>query len=177
MGLDPITKFCGTVVANSRNRVDLFHEDTIGLITNEIRGRVVDRVARSSTNTEKLRLRLVPVANIGNVLIAERVDLACTHHHMATTAPQGIEHRAERNPTFNLLVGTADRKIVGDEKCFAIAYEKFWFKRGASQSCTEHWNCAHTGSEDLAIATEGVSYSCDTDFAKRCIAHRAATAF
>ena len=65
MRLHPFTEFCGTVVTNARNCVDLFDKHPVGLVADEVRSRVIDRVARSATHSEQLRLRLVPVAEVG----------------------------------------------------------------------------------------------------------------
>ncbi|CAB4556869.1 unannotated protein [freshwater metagenome] len=96
---------------------------------------------------------------------------------MATTAPQGVEHRAEWDPAFNLLVSATNRKIVSNKERFAVAHEKVGFEGCTGKTRAEHGDCSHTGSEDFAVATERVGHSNDTDFTKGCIAHRAATAF
>ena len=177
VSLDPLAELGGTVVTDTRNGVDLLDEDAVGLIADEVRGGVVDRVARSAAHSEELRLGLVPVADVGDVLIAEGVDLTGAHDHVAATAPKSVEHGTERDPALDLLVGPTDGEIVGHEEGFAVAHEKVGFEGGAGEPSPEHGDGAHSRREDLAIAAERVGDCDDADLTEGCIAHRAATAF
>ena len=70
---------------------------------------VVDGIAWPTTNTEQLRLGLGPCPDVGDVAVAIAINLARTHHHVAATSSKSVKDTAEWNPSFNKLLGAADR--------------------------------------------------------------------
>ena len=169
------------VVPEPADHVDPLHEHLRRLLGDEEARRVADGVAGPPTHAEQLRFRLLERPDVGDVGVAEAIDLACAHHHVAASAPYGVEHAAERDPAFDELVGAADRQLAADEERLAIAHQQIRLERGSRRACRQGLDGAHTAGEDLTVATERFGCGNDDDIrqrgrvrATRCVAHASA---
>ncbi len=154
-GGDEAAQFPSPVVTDATHHVDLRNEHRRHVLRDKETRRIVDGVAWPTAHTEQLGLGLLPWTDVGDVGVAEAVDLAGAHHHVATAAPQRVEHLSEGDPTFDHFVGGADRQIAGHEERFTVGDHEIGFERGPGESGAEHRDGAHTGGEDLAIASPG----------------------
>ena len=84
------------VVADARDHVDLRDEGLRAVVRDPVAGRMVDRVARRAAHAEQLRARLLRIADAGDVLVAEAIDLGGAHHHVAPPGPERDRRRCDR---------------------------------------------------------------------------------
>ena len=179
VALHPLGQLGGTVVTETADHVDLGHKHVCVVLGDEETGGVIDGVAGATAHTEQLRLGAIPRADVGDVGVAEPVDLAGAHHHMTTAAPQRVEHAAKRNPTFDDLVGATNWQFVTHIKRLAVADHQVGLEGAARCASAEHWNGAHAAGEDLAVATECLGGGDDHDVSKSahdCAFHSATAA-
>ena len=110
MLLHPLAELRGAVVADAGHDVDLLHEHPRRVRRDPVAGDVLHRVAGRAAHAEQLHLRLRGVADEREVLVAERVELRRTHHHVTAARPHDVEHRAVRVPRLDRLVGIVARR-------------------------------------------------------------------
>ena len=113
---------------------------------------VVDGVTWPTTNTEQLRLGLGPRTDVGDIAVAIAINLARTHHHVATSTSKRVKHTAEWNPSFDKLLGSANWQITRDIKRFSVADHEIRFECGPSNAGAEHLHDAHARCKNFSVA-------------------------
>src|SRR5262249_56760297 len=86
------------VIADPTDHVDPVDQDAPSVPRQPVAHWMVQRVAGSTANAEQLSLGPSPVADTGDVLVAELVQLRGTHHHVPPARRQHREDLAERQP-------------------------------------------------------------------------------
>src|SRR5580700_963695 len=98
------------VVTDAADHVGPLHEDPARVPGHPVADRVVDRVARGAAHAKQLGLRAGVVADTGDVLVAEPVELRGAHHHVPQPGRQHREHVAVGQPALGHAVLVARRE-------------------------------------------------------------------
>ena len=88
-----------------------------------------------AAEAEQLHLRPAVVgADGGEVLVAERVELAGAHDHVAPTAPSDVEHRPVGVVGLDRrAAGPGEGGVVGDQRGLAVRHHQVGLERGAGR--------------------------------------------
>ena len=135
------------------------HEHLRRVVRDPVARGVVDRVARRAAEAEQLRLRLVPVADEREVLVAEPVDLA------ARPSSRGAGPTTRRRTSCG--TGSTPRRPssrrstptghgVGDEQRLAVGHHEVGLERRPGEPAADHRDRADRVGEDLAVAAEAL---------------------
>ncbi len=174
-------EIAGPVVADTAHDVDGGYEGAGRVRGDPVRGLVVDRVARRAPHAEQLRARRGMRADEREVLVAELVDLAPAHHHVAPPRPHDVEHRAVRVPARDDLLGVldADGEDVLDEERLAVGHHELGRDRRLGEAPADDGKGADRVGEDLAVVRETVGDrgSADLGSGGRPVRHTVSHAF
>jgi hypothetical protein len=119
---------------------------------------VVDRVARSTPETQKLGAWTLPLPDAGNVLVTHLIDLGCAHHHVPLTRPEHVKHPAVRVPRLDELMTDrrAHRMNAVDEHGFSVGQHGGRNRGRLGEPPPDGRNVADGVDQDLAVFGKGV---------------------
>ena len=164
---------CRPVVADPADDVDRGHERARVVVGDPVGGGVVDRVARCPAHPDELGLGLGVVADGGDVLVAELVDLAGHHHDVAPSGPDDGEDRLVGHVglahEFGGLGGEGGDAV--DQRRLAVGEDEVRGEGRLGQPGAEGRDRAEGAGHDLAIAAPGLGAGDRADVCSGDVAH------
>ena len=133
------------VVAHPADHVHRLGEHPAGVPRDPVAGRVVDRVARRAAHAEQLGLGPGPVADAGDVLVAEPVNLRGAHHHVPVPAGHHREHRPVRQPALDNVAARRQKVRL------PVGQQKVRREREPRQPGPERRDEPHRAGQDRAV--------------------------
>ena len=167
------------VVADARDHIDLRDEGFGPVIRDPVAGRVVDGVARRAAHAEQLRARMLGIADAGDVLVAEAIDLGGAHQHVASPRPEQVEDAAIGQPALDHgleAVRRAQRGDVVQHVVQAVRDQQVGGEAELREARAQRREHADRAGQDLAVAAEALGEGDGAQLGSRELAHRARTA-
>jgi hypothetical protein len=157
----------GVVVADTGHDVHGVHEDARVVPGDPVARAVVGGVARCAAEPQQLPGRLLVVADAGDVLVAEAVDLVRAHHHVPAAVRHDVEHPPVRHPALH-------RGLRGQQERLAVGQQQVGLGGQPGQPRAQRGQQAHRAGQDLARAEEQVGARHRADLGPGHVAHAVA---